>query len=77
VELEERPIAIAYKTIIHWFKTLYRRRAMTVKELIEKLQDENPDALVYTMDDVDDLAFIVTTVSRNILYGQEETVTLH
>lgn len=50
---------------------------MTVKELIEKLQDENPDALVYTMDDVDDLAFIVTTVSRNILYGQEETVTLH
>ena len=32
---------------------------MTVKELIEKLQQENPDALVYTMDNSDDVALIV------------------
>lgn len=50
---------------------------MTVKELIEKLQKENPDALVYTMDASDDIALIVTEVSRNILVGKDETVTLH
>lgn len=50
---------------------------MTVKELIEKLQQENPDALVYTMDNSDDVALIVTKVSRNILDGKDETVTLH
>ncbi len=50
---------------------------MTVKELIEKLQQENPDALVYTTDNTDDLALIVTKISRNILEGKEETVTLH
>ena len=50
---------------------------MTVKELIEKLQKENPDALVYTMDTSDDIALIVTEVSRNILVGKDETVTLH
>lgn len=50
---------------------------MTVKELIEKLQQENPDALVYTMDNSDDVALIVTKVSRNILEGKDETVTIH
>ena len=50
---------------------------MTVKELIEKLQQENPDALVYTMDNSDDIALIVTGVSRNILEGKAETVTIH
>lgn len=50
---------------------------MTVKELIEKLQQENPDALVYTTDNSDDVALIVTKVSRNILEGKDETVTIH
>ena len=50
---------------------------MIVKELIEKLQQENPDALVYTVDNSDDIALIVTEVSRNILEGKEETVTIH
>lgn len=50
---------------------------MTVKELIEKLKQENPDALVYTMDRADDIALLATTVSRNILAGKEETVTIH
>lgn len=50
---------------------------MTVKELIEKLQQENPDALVYMMDNADDIALIVTDVSRNILEGKDETVTIH
>ncbi len=45
---------------------------MTVKELIEKLQQENPDTLVYTTDDTnyDDIA-LVTEISRNILFGKE------
>ena len=50
---------------------------MTVKELIEKLQQENPDALVYTTDNSDDIALIVTKVSRNIVEGKDETVTIH
>lgn len=50
---------------------------MAVKELIEKLQQENPDALVYTTDNSDDIALIVTKVSRNILEGKDETVTIH
>lgn len=50
---------------------------MTVKELIEKLQAENPDAIVYTMDNTDDIALIVTRVSRNILEGKTETVVIH
>lgn len=50
---------------------------MTVKELIEKLQQENPDALVYTMDNADDVAFAVTDVNRNVLAGKEETVLIH
>lgn len=51
--------------------------SMTVKELIEKLSEENPDALVYTMDNSDDIALIVTDVSRNILVGRDETVVIH
>ena len=50
---------------------------MTVKELIEKLQQENPDAIVYTTDNTDDVALIVTKISRNILEGKDETVILH
>lgn len=50
---------------------------MTVKELIEKLSQENPDAIVYTMDNSDDIALIATGVSRNILAGKEETVVIH
>lgn len=50
---------------------------MTVKELIDRLKNENPDALVYTMDNADDIAFIVTDVSRNILVGKDETVVIH
>ena len=50
---------------------------MTVKELIEKLQHENPDAIVYTTDNTDDVALIVTKISRNILEGKDETVILH
>lgn len=52
-------------------------RGMTVKVLIERLSEENPDAIVYMMSNVDDIAVIVTDVSRNILAGQEETVTIH
>ncbi len=50
---------------------------MTVKELIELLQKENPNALVYTMDNTDDLAFAVTEISRNILVGKDDTVVIH
>lgn len=50
---------------------------MTVKELIELLKQENPDAIVYTTDNTDDIALIVTKISRNILEGKDETVTLH
>ena len=50
---------------------------MTVKELIDRLQKENPDALVYTMDYSDDIALIVTDVSRNVLVGKDETVLIH
>ena len=50
---------------------------MTVKELIEILQQENPDALVYTTDNTDDIALIATTVSRNITEGTTETVVIH
>ena len=50
---------------------------MTVKELIDRLKNENPDALVYTMDNSDDVALIVTEVSRNILVGKDETVVIH
>lgn len=47
---------------------------MTVKELIEKLEQLNPDATVYTMAHDDDIALIVTDVSSNALIGKEETV---
>jgi len=50
---------------------------MTVQELIDLLSKENQNALVYTMDNADDLALIVTKVSRNILVGKDETVTIH
>lgn len=49
---------------------------MTVKELIEKLSTEKPNALVYTMAHDDDAAFIVTDVKENILTGEEETAVL-
>lgn len=50
---------------------------MTVKELIDRLKNEKPDALVYTMDNSNDIALIVTDVSRNILVGKDETVVIH
>ena len=50
---------------------------MTVKELIKKLQQENPDALVYTMNNTEDIAFAVTDVDRNVLAGKDETVLIH
>ena len=50
---------------------------MTVKELIELLQKEDPNALVYTMDNTDDLAFAVTEISRNVLVGKDDTVVIH
>ena len=49
---------------------------MTVQELIEALSKENPNAVVYTMDSTDDIAFIVTEIRRNVLEGSEETVTI-
>lgn len=49
---------------------------MTVKELIEKLEQLNSDALVYTMAHDDDIALIVTDVKENILIGKEKTVVL-
>lgn len=50
---------------------------MTAKELIKKLQLENPDALVYTMNNAEDIAFAVTDVDRNVLTGKDETVLIH
>ena len=47
---------------------------MTVKELIEKLSQLNPDATVYTMAHDDDIVFIATDVSANVLVGKDETV---
>ena len=49
---------------------------MTVKELIEKLEQLNPDTLVYTIAHDDDIALIVTDVKENILIGKENTVAL-
>lgn len=49
---------------------------MTVKELIEKLQQHNQDATVYTMSHDDDIALIVIDVREDILEGSEETITL-
>ena len=49
---------------------------MTVKELIDRLSTEEPDALVYTMAHDDDIALIVTDVKENILLGKDETVVL-
>lgn len=49
---------------------------MTVKELIERLQKENPDALVYTMAHDDDIAIIVTEIRTDALEGTDKTVTM-
>lgn len=51
--------------------------SMKVKELIETLSEENPDALVYTTDDADDIALIVTYVNKNILVQKDENVVIH
>lgn len=50
---------------------------MTVKELIEKLQQENPEALVYTIDNDNEIAYLVTEINRNVLSGSAETVVIH
>ena len=47
---------------------------MTVRELIEKLSQLNPDATVYTMAHDGDIALIATDVSANVLVGKDETV---
>lgn len=49
---------------------------MTVKELITRLENENPDAFVYTMAHDDDIALIVTDVRANVLTGKDETMVL-
>lgn len=49
---------------------------MTVKELNELLQKEDPDALVYTMAHDDDIALIVTKVKQDILAGSDKTIVL-
>ena len=49
---------------------------MTVKELIQKLEQEDPDAIVYQMIDSDDIALIVTEVIRDNLEGKDKTVTI-
>lgn len=47
---------------------------MTVKELIEKLSQLNPDATVYIMAHDDDIALVANDVSANALVGKDETV---
>lgn len=49
---------------------------MTVKELITRLENENPDAFVYTMAHDDDIALVVTDVKADILVGKDKTVVL-
>lgn len=49
---------------------------MAVKELIELLRKENPDALVYTMAHDDEIALIVTEVKQDILAGSDKTIVL-
>lgn len=49
---------------------------MTVKELIARLQTEDQNALVYAMDNADDLALIVTDVKTDVLEGTDKTVVL-
>ena len=51
-----------------WFKA-----DMTVKELIERLNKENPEALVYYEYEVD-TALMVTDIKANVLSGKDETV---
>ena len=50
---------------------------MTVKELIELLSKENPDATAYTMDRTEGIALNITEVKRNALATKEETVIIH
>lgn len=47
---------------------------MTVKEFIEHLSRQDPDALVYAMAHEDDIAFIVTDVRQDILTGTDKTI---
>ena len=47
---------------------------MTVKELIEKPSQLNPDATVYIMARDDDIALVANDVSANALVGKDETV---
>ena len=49
---------------------------MTVKELIARLENEPPNASIYTMGHDDDIALIITDVQENILTGKDETVVL-
>ncbi len=49
---------------------------MTVKELIQKLEQEDPEAIVYQMNVGDDIALIVTEVKRDVLESRDKTVTI-
>lgn len=49
---------------------------MTVQELIDALKKENPNALVYTMDEDSDVAFLITDVVKNILEGKDDTIVI-
>ena len=50
---------------------------MTVKELIERLKHENPDALVYREYSLDEGEyFAVVEVKRNVLQGTDDTVVI-
>lgn len=49
---------------------------MTVKELITRLENENPNASVYTIAHDDDIALVVTDVKEDILVGKDKTVVL-
>lgn len=51
-------------------------KRMTVKELIARLQTEDQNALVYTMDSAYDMAFIITDVKEDVLEGSDKTVVL-
>lgn len=49
---------------------------MTVKDLIEKLKNMNPESLVYTMAHDDDIAVIVLDVYEDVLTGTDKTITM-
>lgn len=49
---------------------------MTVKELIEELQKQDPNALVYSMAHDDDIAVCVLEVRADVLSGKDKTIVI-